>query len=45
MLNLSAAQDDAFREAIQTLRRGTITNALLILIEGLCEEAKVKWPK
>ena len=45
VLNLSEAEDSAFREAIAKLHLGTITNTFLVLIEGLCKEAGVKWPK
>jgi hypothetical protein len=45
VLNLSEAEDAAFRQAIDKLHLGTITNTFLVLIERLCKEAGVKWPK
>jgi hypothetical protein len=48
MLNLSEAENAAFREAMDKLHLGTITNTflvLIVLIEGLCKEAGVKWAK
>ena len=45
VLNLSEAEDAAFREAIDKLHLGTITNTFLVLIGRLCKEAGVKWPR
>jgi hypothetical protein len=46
VLNLSKAENEAFRKAIAKVYPGaTITNTFRILIEGVCKEAGVKWPK
>lgn len=45
-LNLTNEEDMAFKRAMAIVYPGaTRTNVLLMLIQSLCKEARVKWPE
>ena len=45
-LNLTLEEDAAFKKAMGVVYPGaTRTNVLLLMIQSLCKEARVKWPE